>query len=323
MTYNAGSSPVRTAEKPRKRYVCGAFFMIAFFKQTYPFSYGYGRNAKLALAIAAFTFIFLYGLDPIGISNGVKFGVLWVTLGYGLIAGLSFLVYFGLFVELTKNSKLVDNWTVGRELLLYSGLFLMVGIINSTLRPVFYEGEHGLNLSILVSDVSNTFKIGFVILGVLTWLNIGYLIRTNEAKAEIVQLFLRKTERQNRARPKKKALPKTIHVESQYDEVEIDPTQTVFIMASGNYVEIYSEKQGKLERSLKRIALKAVEDALPENSSLLRVHRAYLVNVDMVEDVSGNAQGYQLRVKGTEMQVPVSRSFLTEFNDRVAERHAS
>jgi hypothetical protein len=297
--------------------------MIAFLRQTYPFSYGYGRNAKLALAIAAFTFVFLYSFDPIGISNGVKFGVLWVTLGYGLIAGLSFLIYFGLFVELTKNSKLVDNWTVGRELLLYSGLFLMVGIINSSLRPVFYEGEHGLNLQILISDVSNTFKIGFVILGVLTWLNIGYLIRTNEAKAEIVQLFLRKTDRQTRTKAKKKAPPKTISVTSQYDEVEIDPSNTVFVMASGNYVEIYTEREGKLERTLKRITLKSVEDALTENSPLLRVHRAYLVNVDMVEDVSGNAQGYQLRLKGTEIQVPVSRSYLAEFNDQVAERHVS
>ena len=60
-----------------------------------------------------------------------------------------------------------------------------------------------------------------------------------------------------------------------------------------------------------------MEDALVDNDIFFRCHRAYIINLDKVEQVEGNAQGYKLKVRGTEERVPVSRSLNKEFSDRL------
>ena len=52
-----------------------------------------------------------------------------------------------------------------------------------------------------------------------------------------------------------------------------------------------------------------MEDQLKTVSTIERCHRSYLVNTALVDYVSGNAQGYQLHLKGTDQEVPVGRTF--------------
>ncbi|NNK69400.1 MAG: LytTR family transcriptional regulator [Flavobacteriaceae bacterium] len=41
----------------------------------------------------------------------------------------------------------------------------------------------------------------------------------------------------------------------------------------------------------------------------MRCHRSYIINVDHVQHISGNLQGYQLELSGFQDLVPVSRSY--------------
>ena len=59
---------------------------------------------------------------------------------------------------------------------------------------------------------------------------------------------------------------------------------------------LFRQKIGALERQLNETAIK-------------RTHRSYLVNLERVTEVSGNAQGYRLKVRDSEREIPLSRSF--------------
>ena len=57
-----------------------------------------------------------------------------------------------------------------------------------------------------------------------------------------------------------------------------------------------------------RSTLKKMEDAVADYSFLFRCHRTYLVNMELVVKVIGNAQGYRLHLSGLEESIPVSRN---------------
>ena len=61
---------------------------------------------------------------------------------------------------------------------------------------------------------------------------------------------------------------------------------------------------------------KATETVYPY-AVFFRCHRAYIVNLDKIEQVEGNAQGYKLKLQGTEDLIPVSRNLNSEFSDRL------
>ncbi|NRA11079.1 MAG: LytTR family transcriptional regulator, partial [Crocinitomicaceae bacterium] len=48
--------------------------------------------------------------------------------------------------------------------------------------------------------------------------------------------------------------------------------------------------------------------------NVMKTHRSYVVNLDAVEDVQGNAQGYVLSLTNTDERVPVARNHVNDFN---------
>lgn len=43
--------------------------------------------------------------------------------------------------------------------------------------------------------------------------------------------------------------------------------------------------------------------------NILRIHRAFIVNIDFISDVSGNSHGYKLVLKSGELQLPLSKTY--------------
>jgi len=292
---------------------------IRFLRQVYPYNYAGGRYLRVGAAITVCTFLFLVGLEPVGVNENARFGLLTVSGAYALVAGIGFMLYFGMLSQWPRWDSITDRWTVGRELLLFSGLFLLVGCVNHALRPLLYEAVSNYDLAALIRSIFDTFKVGLLVLGVVTTINLGHLIRSNEAQAEVVRLLLKKTLPEANAAYAIGA--SVIAIGTQSEQVEVLPDDVVFLMASGNYVEIHTEKDGAGQRHLVRAAMKAVEEQLPLGINLIRVHRAFIVNTGRIAAVSGNAQGYQLHVNGTKREIPVSRSYMPAFNAHMAERH--
>jgi DNA-binding LytR/AlgR family response regulator len=58
-----------------------------------------------------------------------------------------------------------------------------------------------------------------------------------------------------------------------------------------------------------------VAEQLDNFDFLFRSHRAYIVNLNYIQESSGNAQGYQLKMRNTEVVLPVSRTNLAEFKN--------
>ncbi len=81
-----------------------------------------------------------------------------------------------------------------------------------------------------------------------------------------------------------------------------------YARTADNYVEVYHQSAGKTIRTVVRATLKEIDTAVSQYGHCVRCHKSYIVNLEQVVRVSGNAQGYRLHFSNHDHEVPVSRS---------------
>ena len=91
-------------------------------------------------------------------------------------------------------------------------------------------------------------------------------------------------------------------------ELEILPEHFLYAKADDNYVEVYHLMNEQKQRKVIRNSLKSIHAFLPTQINFYRCHKSYVINLDYVNHISGNAQGYKFHLKNTEELIPVSRS---------------
>ena len=101
----------------------------------------------------------------------------------------------------------------------------------------------------------------------------------------------------------------TITSETEKEKIEISANQLLFIKSVDNYIEICWQDQRTIQKELIRSALKRVKDLLVDHTYIFQCHRAYIINTQKVDKITGNSQGYKLFLKNTDFEIPVSRSY--------------
>jgi DNA-binding LytR/AlgR family response regulator len=98
--------------------------------------------------------------------------------------------------------------------------------------------------------------------------------------------------------------------ESGNEQIRVAKPDFLFAAAADNYVELHYLENGVYKKSLIRSSLTKIEQAVSAALKVVRSHRAYIVNLEQVKHVSGNAQGLKLELNGTAAEVPVSRKMV-------------
>ena len=80
----------------------------------------------------------------------------------------------------------------------------------------------------------------------------------------------------------------------------------LFIEADDNYSTIFWKNGGGIQKKMLRVNLKNVENQI-DNVYTIRCHRSYIVNVNAITNVSGNTNGYKLKIRDSDFFIPVSR----------------
>lgn len=94
--------------------------------------------------------------------------------------------------------------------------------------------------------------------------------------------------------------------------LDVKTNKIICFEANDNYaVTYYINDKDEVKKSMERISLKKIEDMLKEigADSFERVHKSYLINTSFVDEVTGKAQAYKLKMLRLTFLVPVSRSF--------------
>lgn len=251
----------------------------------------------LVSALFALTFMFTYLLEPFHVYPPQhKITYTWICFFRAiLVAGLASIYFFLL------NPK--KNWTRGYRLLVVTLFLLSIGLGNFFIRDIIYDNPNNWSFHYFFSEIYHAYVAGIVILLILIpfsqqplWVNplVSPPIKTKDDDGQNNRLI-------------------AIATQVKADDFHLQIDRFVLAKTEGNYTEIYTRETSGLRKELKRIPLKSLEEQLSPYNWIVKTHRAHLVNKHMVEDISGNAQGYRLSLPHYPEKVPVSRAFISAF----------
>lgn len=282
--------------------------------QPYPFYYeSTARVSRIAVLLVVIIPIFMLLFTPFDIDYSEhRYPYPLITVVFGVVDSIVFFLTVILLRELFPGYTVESRWTLARELGLWAIVLFVIGIANFLLREFIYINPGNLSVAYLLEEILHSYLVGFLIATLLTLGNFARLILSTSRKATGLNALLRQP-----GEPRTGSVPVTVTVESEteQDTITFNLADLVYVKVDGNYVEFYLlGDEGRVNRHIKRNTLKNVEQQLEPYSNAVRVHRSYLVNVDHLTSVDGNAQGYRLELEGTDRTIPVSRSYLSMFD---------
>jgi hypothetical protein len=292
--------------------------MFELFKQPYPSDDNLSWHLRKAVFIGLFVGLFLMVFQPFGLNEWQTPNKALKLLGFGvvtfLITGFNLTVWARIFPQLFDEQK----WTVGREIIFTTANILLIAIANRfylswILDHIEYSGLGWAGM-ILV-----TFLIGlFPVTGLVLYRYITRLRKYSRQAAELPiptpPVFNQSTNDELIVQPDslRNSVVKLI-ADNEKDTLALPADELLFIESSDNYCTVVYLKNNQPVKPLLRSSLGRLEGQIAEQQGLrahiVRCHRSYVVNLNRVERVTGNAQGYKLHLLDSQFVIPVARKY--------------
>lgn len=109
-----------------------------------------------------------------------------------------------------------------------------------------------------------------------------------------------------------------IHGDSRESFI-LNPLDIMYVESIGNYLSVVYFNESELCQKRLRSSLKDVEETLEAFPFMVHTHRAFLVNINFITQVSGNSAGYKINLFSTDRVLPVSKANVALFRDKIKE----
>ena len=96
------------------------------------------------------------------------------------------------------------------------------------------------------------------------------------------------------------------------ESVTLQISHLLYIEAVGNYVKVSHLRDNQVHADMLRATMKQMEETLQGYPMIVRCHRAFLVNLSQVEQITSHSGSTQLLIKHSHESLPVSRSNMAQ-----------
>jgi hypothetical protein len=268
----------------------------------YPLNESFKERTIKCIVFGLFVFGFLFVFRPFNI-NGLKDQLFKIAIGYGVVCSCVMIILNVFLFDTFPNYFNERNWTIKREL-----IWSIINLVCIAIANFIYS--YFIGITILTTGsfflfLTYTLAIGLfpisaaVLINYTRWNN-KYELETEALnpiiEAEIISVISQDIELVR------------FFAENNALELEILPIHFLYAKADDNYVELYYMQNGIKNRKVLRNSLKKIHAFLPSQQNFYRCHKSYVINLDHVNHISGNAQGYKFHLKSADELIPVSRS---------------
>jgi hypothetical protein len=260
------------------------------------------KNLLVIFLISAFVVVFMSVYKPYrNLEQELSFANMC------LFGGVTFFVMGISIIALPKMFPAAFDptaWTIQKYILQTFFQCFIIGIFSIVIDKVYLCPEKTIG-EITIHAFTQVILIGIIPVTIMTMFLKNIMLQQNlvvaiHANQEIQKIKSLKHE-------VAKAGNNAITLFSDTSEtLEFNLPDLLFIEADDNYATVYWLDQGQVQKKLLRANLKNLETQL-DNSFTIRCHRSYIVNVHAISSVTGNTNGYKLRIKDTDHFIPVAR----------------
>lgn len=314
----------------------------SFLLQPYPFTENPVRKFWLCAGIGLFVALFLGVFKPFG------FDKLPVSTAWGhafLFGGVTFVVssLFQMVLPLLFPKPFrEEGWRSWKEIVYLLVTTAAVGAGNFFLSLYLYSESAGFR-NFLWAELM-TLQVGVFPVVFVVFLKQMNLYRRFATQAKAVTEDIREMEKEA-AEARLSVVPSTLlqkpdgfstgkepwpplglgetkpalvlRGDNQKEALSLASDALLYIASADNYANVHYLDGGKIKSSLLRGSLRGFEEQLSGHGHFFRCHRMYIVNLQAVAGVSGNAQGLRLHLAGSGEAVPVSRNLTETVKERL------
>ncbi|MFT4545643.1 MAG: hypothetical protein ACI9UR_000802 [Bacteroidia bacterium] len=270
--------------------------------QPFPDKAGFKQSLLTIGYVGVFVALFLFFIRPFGIE-GSWADLATASAGFGAVT-----VVFGwIFEAVTRYVLKIETqgpqWTLGKWMVLSIVLVVWIALGNY-LFINWLSGWNALGYFNFIRIIGYTSLIGIFPVALSGLLVQMRAENENEKDAQSLDDKLHV--------PHSSEAKQIKITDSAGKELLLNSEDIRYAEAMQNYVTVWFVEKGNLQKEVLRATVSSLEEQLAD-CPVIRCHRSYLVNVDAVEKVSGNAQGLRLKLSGiTQDEVPVSRSYISK-----------
>lgn len=261
-----------------------------------------------SLAIFSFLFLFVLIYQPMKVHGARAFGFSLSMLMYCVII-TAVVLLAAVLIKRSDGFSESKVWTVSKELKTIAAILVCIGISAYFAGFFMEDPAPRWNIATFLDSFTRSAGIGLLPLLLPTFMNIRHLMAP-----EIFQGY----EIRGLNVPEKQA-GKLICIQSRAkkEELSFTPEEFIYAESDGNYVVFHLVRQGRPFEAVIRSSISDIESQLLPVATMMRIHRAFIVNLEKVVSKRGNSLGYRIKLQGSDSLIPVSRQNTQKFDQSI------
>jgi len=229
---------------------------------------------------------------------------IYVVTGLGVVTFLSLSLNLLILPSLFPKIFLKRIWNIKKDILW--NIWILTTI--SVGYFLYYK-------ALGIFDIDFNMIVGLILIAIIP---ITGLITVNQNRK--LRAYLELAEGINKKLKENKSIEeKLVHFKSDYvkDNLSIKVSLLMLIRAANNYIEVFWKEGNKIQSQMIRTSLQKAEELLKEHKFIFKCHRSYMVNVNFIDKIEGNIQGYKLFFENIDFSIPVSKNFAYELKELI------
>jgi LytTr DNA-binding domain len=248
---------------------------------------------------AIFIFVFLIVFQPFGLSE-IK---IHKPLYIGGFFAVTFIVMFSNYLIiplLLKKIFVPENWTIKKNIYFILWQIIIISIFNWLYNSTF--GKNITEQYDLISFLLITIAVGFTP-------TILYSLIVEKLLSKKHTIIAEELTTQFHTPVKTEIEQLKIISENKKETIILSLKDFICVSSEGNYANVFFYENDKITKKLIRSSLARINEQLIIFDTIKRCHRSFIVNLQNIENVSGNARNYNFHIKKLDFAIPVSRNF--------------
>lgn len=282
--------------------------VVEILHQPFPVNFIFRDPVKGVPVLMAFSFLFVLIYRPLGSHPGAHFGY-EITMALYVLASGCAAYLTALFIRLLRGVNAASPWNIKLELISIVCAILAMGTVVFLMAFLLEEGADRWNLPTFISSLKSTTLVAMIPFLAVTVYNARTMFNLNQR--------YNSSSTHADGSPPADDVEIIIQTQLRDENVTFLLREFVFAESDGNYVNFHLLRNNELQKVVARLSISSLEEQLHPHESFMRTHRAFIVNLRNVKESAGNALGLQLKLTGTNAEIPVSRSNVKGFRNKI------
>jgi len=276
--------------------------MLRILVQEYPAPRPVLKSLIIAVLSGLFIALFLLYFEPFNLHLNTDGNKVFHMSFFGCITTFVLLFFLFVFPVLLPNLFSDKNWKLGYQMILNMLILIVIATFNSIYSNYMNSIPFGWDSYWLI--LSRTSVLGILPIAFITFSD--YYLKVKSSLNSASNIIKNKKEFLKDL----KEVTHQISTDLKSETFSFKENDFNYAIAVGNYIDMCSLDENTLKKVTYRVTLSSFEIQVKESSNLIRCHRSYLVNLNKVKNISGNAQGLKLELINQSEIIPVSRKYI-------------